>query len=105
MTLANTSRVQLRRIVESVFGTTPVAGNPTNMRVTGESLSFDIKKETSKELRSDRQISGAVPVSAGSMGGVNFHLSYGEYDDLLESCFQGVWVEFGVNGVGATLLL
>ena len=102
MALANSSRVQLRRIIESVFGTTPVAGNPTNLRVTGESLDFDIKKESSKELRSDRQISGATPVSAQGMGGVNFHLSYGEYDDLLASALQGAWVIFGVNGVGAT---
>lgn len=102
MALADTSRVQLRRIKESVFGEVPGAGNSINLRTTGESLDFDIKKETSKELREDRQISGAVPVSASAMGGINFHLSYGEYDDLFESAFQGTWAEFGTNGVGAT---
>jgi hypothetical protein len=102
MALANSSRVQLRRIIETVFGTTPVAGNAINLRATGESLDFDIKKESSKELRSDRQISGATPVSAQGMGGVNFHLSYNEYDDLFASAFQGSWAVFGVAGVGAT---
>jgi hypothetical protein len=45
MALANSSRVQIRRIIESVFGTTPGAGNCSALRVTGESLDFDIKKE------------------------------------------------------------
>jgi hypothetical protein len=102
MTLANTSLVQLRRIKETVFGTTPVAGNSNNLRVTGHSFNFDVKKEMSKELRSDRQVAGAVPVSAGATGGFKFHLSYGEFDPEIESCLQGTWGVFGVNGVGAS---
>lgn len=102
MTIATTSRAQLRRIPEATFGTTPVAGNGWNLRVTGESFNFDVKKEMSKELRADRQIGYAVPVSAGANGGFNFHLNYGEYDPELESCLQGAWTVFGTNGVGAT---
>ena len=34
--LASTSRVQLAYILESVFGTTPGAGNGTYLRTTGE---------------------------------------------------------------------
>lgn len=102
MTIATTSRAQLRRIPEVTFGTTPVAGNGWNLRVTGESFNFDVKKEMSKELRADRQIGYAVPVSAGANGGFNFHLNYGEYDPELESCLQGAWTVFGTNGVGAT---
>lgn len=102
MTIATTSRAQLRRIPEVTFGTTPVAGNSWNLRVTGESFNFDNKKEMSKELRSDRQIGYAVPVSAGATGGFNFHLNYGEYDPEIESVLQGTWTVFGTNGVGAT---
>lgn len=102
MTFANTSLVQLRRIKETVFGVTPVAGNSMNLRVTGHSFNFDVKKETSKELRSDRQLSGVIPVSAGNTGGFNFHLSYGEYDPEIESVLQSTWGVYGTNGVGST---
>lgn len=102
MTIATTSRAQLRRIKEATFGVTPVAGNSMNLRVTGESFNFDTKKEESKELRSDRQIGYVVPVSAGAMGGFNFHLSYGEYDPEFESVLQGTWGIYGTNGEGTT---
>lgn len=102
MTIATTSRAQLRRIPEATFGTTPVVGNGWNLRVTGESFNFDLKKEQSKELREDRQIGYVVPVSAGAMGGFNFHLNYGEYDPELASVLQGSWTVYGTNGVGAT---
>lgn len=102
MTLANTSLVQLRRIKETVFGTTPVAGNSMNLRVMGHSFNFDAKKESSKELRSDRQIGYVVPVSAGAAGGFKFHLSYGEFDPEIESVMQSTWGVYGTNGVGAT---
>jgi hypothetical protein len=102
MAIATTSRTQLRRIPEVTFGTTPVAGNSWNLRVTGESFNFDVKKEASKELREDRQIGYVVPVSAGATGGFNFHLNYGEYDPEMESTLQNPWSVFGVNGVGAT---
>jgi hypothetical protein len=104
MAIGTTSRVQLRRIKEANFGVTPVSGNCNELRVTGESFKFDIKKETSKELRGDRQIGYSVPVSAGAMGGFNFHLSYGEFDPELESVFQGTWDVHGTNGVGATFV-
>lgn len=100
MPLANTSLAQIRRIKEATFGVTPVAGNGGNLRVTGESFNFDVKKEESKELRADRQIGYVVPVSAGATGGFNFHLSYGEYDPEMESALQSTFTVYGTNGVG-----
>ena len=100
MALANTSLAQVRRIKEATFGVTPVAGNGGNLRVTGESFNFDVKKEESKELRADRQIGYVVPVSAGATGGFNFHLSYGEYDPEMESALQSAFTVYGTNGVG-----
>lgn len=100
--LASTSRTQLRRIKETTFGVTPGAGNSSNLRFTGESFNFDIKKEESKELREDRQIGYVVPVSAGAVGGFNFHLSYSEYDPEIESILQGTWNKHGTEGVGST---
>lgn len=99
--LASTSRVQLAYILESVFGTTPGAGNGTYLRATGESLDFTIAKETSKELRSDRQLSSVVPVGAQAGGGINFHLNYGEYDPFLASLLQSSFTVFGTAGESA----
>lgn len=101
-TLASTSRVQMAYIKETVFGTTPVAGNMKNLRMTGESLNFDYSKESSKEIRSDRQTGGASTVDATAAGGINFHAQYAEYDGLMEGALQGAWSVFGTNGVGAT---
>lgn len=99
--LASTSREQLAYILESIFGTTPGAGNGNFLRITGESLNYDLTKDTSKELRADRQLSGVVPVSAQAAGGFNFHLNYGEYDPFLASTLQGAYVVFGTNGESA----
>jgi len=96
--LASTSRVQLAYILESVFGTTPGAGNGSFLRVTGESLDYAITKEMSKELRADRSISSVVPVAAQAAGGFNFHLNYGEYDPFLSSLLQNPITVFGTAG-------
>lgn len=105
MALASSNRAQVRYIEETTFGTTPVVGNPKNLRVTGESLDFSISTETSKEIRSDRQITDQVQVGASASGGVNIELSYKEFDPLIEAVMQGTWVEFGTAGLGAAVAL
>jgi hypothetical protein len=101
-TLATTSRAQLGYIPEATFGTTPGSGNGRKLRMTGESLNYDLSKEESKELRDDRQVASATTVDANAAGGFNFHMQYGEYDQLIEGALQGTWDAFGTNGVGAT---
>lgn len=103
MAIASSNRAQLRYILESVFGSTPVAGNPNNLRMTGESLSYAIQSDTSKEIRSDRQVTDLVLTGAGASGGFNFEASYKEFDTLLQALFMGTWVVYGTNGVGASL--
>lgn len=102
MALASTSRVQLRYIKESVFGTTPGAGNGRNLRMTGESFNYDLTKEMSKEIRSDRQNGSTTTVDAEASGGFNFHMQYAEYDELIEGVMQGAWTVYGTNGVTGT---
>lgn len=99
---ASTSRARLRYIVESAFGTIPVAGNPNELRFAGESLAYSIGTDTSKEIRSDRQTNDLIPTSAQAAGGVNFELSYAEHDDWLESVLQGTWAVYGTAGVGTS---
>lgn len=97
-TLASTSRVQMAYVLEAVFGVTPGAGNGSYLRITGESLDYNITKDMSKELRADRSISSVVPVAAQGAGGFNFHMNYGEYDPFLASLLQSAYTVFGTAG-------
>lgn len=96
MALSTSNLVQLRYAVESTFGTLPTIGN-NNLRMTGESLSFGITSDTSKEIRSDRQVSDLVLTGASASGGYNFELSYKEHDDLIEASLMGSWL--GANDI------
>lgn len=103
MGLADTSRAQLRYIDEGAsFAVIPNTGNAIDLRMTGESLDHQIQKETSKEIRADRQTSDLIVVGAGASGGVNFELSYAEYDAFLAAALMGSWSVYGTKGVGAT---
>jgi hypothetical protein len=78
-------------VAESTPGVTPSTGDCKELRLTGESLNFNIQTDTSKELRADRQTTDLVPVGASCEGGFNFELSFKEYDALLEAVLQGDW--------------
>src|SRR5688572_18584599 len=101
-TLASTSRAQLRYLQETAFGAVAASGPHYRLRMTGESLNFNIGTESSKEIRSDRQTSDLIQTSAQAGGGVNFELSYNEYDDMMEAALQGTWAVYGTAGVGTT---
>ena len=102
MPLASSSRTQVRYIPETVLGTTPVTGNPRNLRVTGESLDFTVSKEDSKEIRADRQIGSMTLVSAQATGDLQFEVAYAEYDPLIQSVMQSTYLAHGTNGVGTS---
>lgn len=102
MTLSVSNRSKLAYILESVFGTIPGTGPNTALRFTGESLNFNLKKDYSKEIRSDRQIADLTTVGASATGGVNFELSYREYDPLIEAASQGTWAPYGALGIGTS---
>lgn len=100
MTLADTSRAQLRHIAESTWGTTP-ASALTDLRITGESLTYSIGTVQSDEIRSDRQVPDVVQTSFAPEGAFNFEWSYAEYDAFLEGAFQSDWVTGSHTGAGA----
>lgn len=103
--MAQTASSNLARILiipESSFGVTPTTGDSQELRFTGESLKFGITTETSQEIRSDRQIADLIQTGAESSGDVNFELSYGTYDDLLEAALGGTWdADKVTNGTAA----
>jgi hypothetical protein len=102
MPLASSSAVQVRYIPEATFGVTPVAGNPLNIRVTGESLNYDITKAMSTEINSTRTISSMIPTGAKASGDLNGEMQYREYDRLMESTLQSTFTVYGTAGVGTT---
>lgn len=100
MPLASSSLVQVRYIKESVFGTTPVAGNPKNLRITGESLQFSLSKSSSDEINAYRAVTSMIATSAEASGSLNAEMQFGEYDDLMAGVLQSTWGAFGTNGIG-----
>lgn len=101
MTLASSSKTQLVIIEEAAFGVTPSTSTSKYLRMTGESLAYDIQTAASEEINSTRQVTDMVHVGATAQGGINLELSYREYDPLLESLLSGTFSTFGTDGVKA----
>ena len=87
---ASTNRTELSYIKEVSFGIDPGTAKQA-LRYTGESINFNISNITSDEIRSDRQTSDLIQVSAESAGDFNYELSYGTYDELMEGAFASSW--------------
>src|SRR3990167_1374915 len=105
MALATSNRAKIRYALEAIFGTPP-ATLSNELRITGESLAYSIKTDTSKEIRSDRQITDQILVGADASGDINFELSYKEYDKFFESALQSAWLGMNdVTGITATITL
>lgn len=104
-TFANTSSTIVRIIPQATFGTTPLVGNPDTLRVTGESLKFDISKEKSKEINATRTSGSAVTVEASVSGGLEAEVHFGGFDKLIAATLMSSWSAFGTNGVGAAVTI
>lgn len=104
MTLASSSRLQIRYIQEAAFGTTPTSDTnyPTKakkLRVTSSKLDYSLQSEISKEIRADRMTTDNILTGAQCQGGVDFELSYGEFDQMFEGTLQSTWTAIGTDGV------
>jgi hypothetical protein len=101
--MANGSRHSLRFVPEVVQGTTPATPAFELIRHTGTTLGLSKESLQSEEIRDDRQIAdfrhGAYQVG----GDINFELSYGSFDDLLEAVLMGTWEADG-GGAGTDRL-
>jgi hypothetical protein len=100
MPLASSSLVTVRAIKEAVFGVTPVAGNPTVLRIKSESLNFDITKTASAEINASRTISSVSPTSAKASGTLGIEMRALGLEDFFESAMQAVFTDFGTIGLG-----
>lgn len=89
--LATSNRTALRLVKETVFGTTPATPALKELRYTGESLNYNQTKIVSNEIRSDRNTADLITVSADASGDINFELSIGAFDDLIEGTFASTF--------------
>ncbi len=102
MALASTSRVIVRYLPEVTFGVTPATACKT-LRVTGESLSYNVTKTMSNEINAYRAVSSMIPTGAEASGDLNGEMQYGEFDTLLQGTMQSTYVAAGTNGVSSAL--
>lgn len=91
MAIADSSKFQLAHIVETTPGTTPTTPTLIIDRTTGGGMQTVQNYVTSNEIRGDRQVTDRARVGRMSQGTYNFELSYGSFDDWLESLFQSAW--------------
>lgn len=82
--MADGSRHSLYAVEESVYGQTPNDPALEAVRITGTTLGLSKDSLQSAEIRSDRQIAD-FRMGANQVGGdINFELSYGSFDKLLQ---------------------
>lgn len=91
--MSDSSYLQLARVTEVTPGTTPGSPAMTKVRVTGESFVYDITSVESEEIRSDRMTTDLILTGGRVTGGFNFELSYGAFDEELESALFSTWLE------------
>lgn len=91
MTTVNSSQTRLAYVAESTYGTTPATPTMQIMRVTGEGLKPALSYITSDEIRADRNVPDLTLVGSEAGGNIDFELSYGSMDDVLESLMYSTW--------------
>lgn len=98
--MADGSRHSLYAVEEVTAGTTP--NNPALdvVRITGTTLGLDKDSLQSEEIRNDRQIADFRLGANRVNGDINFELSYGSFDQLLEAVLLSADWAVGVPAVG-----
>lgn len=89
--MTNASQTRLAYVTESTWGTTPSTPAFQNLRFTGESLNPNIENTVSNEIRPDRNVTDLIQTGQSAGGSFAFELSYGSFDDILESLMQSAW--------------
>lgn len=89
--MTDSSQTRLASIVEVTYGTTPATPTFLEQRFTDEGLNANFENITSNEIRSDRNVADLVQVGSNAGGPVNFELSYGSFDEWLESLMFNTW--------------
>lgn len=89
--MTNSSETRLAYIAESAYGTTPATPAFKNLRFTSENFRPAFQNVSSNEIRPDRNVADLVRVGSEAAGDFGFELSYGTFDDLIESLMFSTW--------------
>lgn len=103
MAFASSNRTAIRRVQETVFGTTPAAPAFEDTRYTSESLNYSITNIVSNEIRSDRQTSDLVQTEADVSGAIDFELSYESFEDFFLHALgdtNGFSADYAISNTG-----
>jgi len=95
MTFAASNYISVRYVAEVTFGTTPASPALQELRLTDESLNYNIEFERSNELRADRATTDTILVGASADGSINGEFSYSTWDDFIESALFSTWQTTG----------
>ena len=98
---ANASQNRLSMILESAWATTPATPAFTNLRMTSEDLAPAKDTVRSNEIQPTRNVMDEIMVGRNIAGGLDFELSYGTYDPLIQSLMYSTWATNVIkNGAG-----
>jgi hypothetical protein len=89
--MASGSRHAMRYTREVVRGTTPATPAMKTIRHTGTTLGKSRETLESQELRDDRNVTDVRGGTFNVAGNINFELSFGTFDELLEAALMGTW--------------
>ncbi len=89
--MVDSSQTRLASIVEVTYGTTPASPVFLIQRFVSENLNANIENAISNEIRADRNVTDLIQVGQNAGGSVDFELSYGSFDEWLESLMFGTW--------------
>jgi hypothetical protein len=90
MANAQANVVSTAYVVEVTPGTTPSAAL-TYLRCNNPDFNANVSTTTSRELRSDRNVTDLVRTSATSEGSIGFELTAVEYEPFIESALGGTF--------------
>ncbi|UTC27972.1 putative major tail structural protein [Stenotrophomonas phage A1432] len=96
--MANGSRHSMRYVAETAYGQTPATPAFKPIRHTGTTLGLSKESLQSEEIRADRHIADFRHGASQVGGDINFELSFGSFDDLLEGVLLGTWTSSFTTG-------
>jgi hypothetical protein len=100
--MSDANRTAVGLCEEATLGVTPANPVFESLRVTGANLSYAKQTATSKELRSDRQITDLITTGFQAGGDIPMEASYGALDSQIRGAFMSDWALASVRQNTAT---
>lgn len=90
---ASGSRHSVAMVAEVTYGTTPATPAFTNIRYDERGCSLNLSKDAirSTEITTSRHVQSQLTGARKIGGDINFELSYGSFDTILEAVMCGTW--------------